>query len=470
MSDVTTKHPDYLAAQPRVRLVRDFSKGDFAVKAGTVEYLPAFVPDDKERYAKYLMRAYVLGLTGRTKESLVGMIFRKAAEYVIPNAMTKIIENVDGAGQSVEQLAKQAAGELMEAGRYALLVDYPQAGEGIDKETETKLGLQPTVASYRFESLINWKHDVINGRRMLTMAVLEESRPVDTDDEFSHDCEPVYRALRLRDGVYTQQMYNDKSEPISDEYAPLMAGKKPFDHIPLHIIGSQNNLPDVDVAPLYQLAILNRAHYQTTADHRENLFIHGQLTLGISSKQTWEEFELANPNGVQVGARTGHFLGEGGSFSVATAPESSSLRVALSDLELQAVSIGAQLITRGGQAETAEAARINAGAEASALDTLTNNLSEGIEAALEDVARFMGVDPDAIEYSLNTSFWEAQLSGQDLQAVMAARMQGLIGATDALQMIRNGRIQLSPERDNETILEEVANDLYNEPVPTELVQ
>lgn len=454
---VTTTHPDYDAALPRVELVRDFAKGDFAVKSRRTAYLPEFTPPDAERYDQYLERAYVLGLTGRTKESLVGMIFRKEPEYEMPDAMRPLMENIDGAGQSVQQLAKQAAGELMETGRYALLVDYPSIEEGTDSETERQIGARPVVASYPFESLINWRHTTISGVRKLVLAVLLECRDA-ADDEFGHETEPVYRVLRLRDGVYTQQLYDEKGLELTDEYSPRMAGGAMFDHIPLHIIGSQNNLPDVDVAPLYPLAILNRAHYQTTADHRENLFIHGQITLGISSSQTWEEFQLANPDGVKVGARTGHFLGENGQFTSITAPESSSLRVALQDLEAQAVSIGAQLITRGGQAETAEAARIDAGAEASALDTLTNNLSEGVEAALEDVARFMGVNPDDVTYTLNTSFWESQLNAQDLQAVMAARQQGLIAAHDALTMIRQGRIQLASDRDNQQIIDDVMND------------
>ena len=468
---VTTIHPEYLEALPRVQLVRDFAQGDFAVKGKTTDYLPPFVPatlNNNQRYAQYLLRAYVLGLTGRTKESLVGMIFRKPAEHVIPPVMQPLIENIDGAGQSIEQLAKMVVGELLEAGRYALLVDYPAAPDGIDSETEARLGLRPVVSGYAFEALINWRHEVINGARKLVLAVLKEEKDA-AEDEFGHETETVYRVLRLRDGVYTQQMYDADDKPITDEYAPRMSGGASFDHIPLHIIGSQNNLPDVDVAPLYQLAVLNRAHYQTTADHRENLFIHGQLTLGVSSELTWEEFAAANPDGVQVGARTGHFLGKGGTFSSVTAPESSSLRVALQDLEAQAVSIGAQLITRGGQAETAEAARLNAGAEASALDTLTNNCSEGIEAALEDVARFIGADPDAIEYTLNTSFWEAQLDSQSLLAVMAAKQQGLIATSDALTMIRQGRIQLAPDRSNEIIMEELANE-YFEDEPIELAQ
>lgn len=453
---VSQLHPDYISALPRVKLVRDFSDGDFAVKAGP--YLPGFVPADKDRYEKYKERAYVLGFTGRTKESLVGMIFRNPATIEVPPKMEPILENLDGSGSSIAQVAKLAAGDLLEAGRYVFFVDYPEADPGADSEASQ--GLRPVVAGYPLESLINWKTSTINNISTLTMAVLAESSDASVD-EFGHESQTVYRVLRLRDGVYTQQMYGPDDVPLTDEFAPRMAGGRTFDHIPLHIAGSQNNAPSVDVPTLYQLAVINKAHYQITADHRENLFMHGQLTLGISTSLDFQSFIDANPGGVQVGARTGHFLGENGSFSVATAPESSSLRVALKDLEAQAVGIGAQIIERGGQAETAEAARIKSASEVSALDTLTGNLSEALEASLEDVALYMGADPESVEYELSTSFWESTLDSQELTAVVAARQNGVIAATDALNMIRNGEIGIESGRDNETVLRESADESFD---------
>lgn len=464
---VNTLHPEYTAARDVWITTRSAAAGQEAVKKRGKMFLPGFVPDDEDRYQQYIKRAYFMGVTGRTKNSLIGMIFRKAPTYSLPSRLEQIIENIDGAGQSLEQVSKEAAGNLMESGRHVFLVDYPQAEQGIDSETEARLGLQPTIASYPAESLINWRFEGVNGRQQLTLAVLAEEIEVDEWDEFTHDTETRYRVLRLTDGVYTQQVYDDNHMPIDEPYAPLMAGGQTFDHIPLHIAGAENNKPDVDIPPLYDLAIVNIAHYQTTADHRENLFIHGQLTLGITSDMGWEQFKEANPSGVQVGARKGHFLGSTGSFHTATAPESSSLRVALQDLEQQMVMIGARLVQRGGQAETAEAARINASGEASTLDTVTNNLSEALEAALEDVARFLGVEPDGIEYKLNTDFWETGLDAQQLSAVIQARQTGVIAPIDALHMIRTGTIQLNDERTDEQIQSDVAGSLLDDPLPQE---
>ena len=463
MASVKTLHPRYYLAQDIWRMTRAASAGQKAIKDGATLYLPDFVPADEERYKQYIDRAYYMGVTGRTKNSMIGMIFRKPPTYNIPPAIEALMEDIDGAGQSLEQLAKEAAGNILETGRQCFLVDYPQADEGISKEEEARLGLRPTIASYPAESLINWRFEGIKGRQMLTLAVLAEQTEDEERDEFSHDYETTYRVLRLKDGVYTQQIYDDAGMPKGEPYSPLMAGGGTFDHIPLHIAGSEDNRPDVDMPPLYDLATVNIAHYQTTADHRENLFIHGQLTLGITTEMGWDEFQEANPDGIKVGARSGHYLGNNGGFTTATAPESSSLRLALQDLEQQMVALGARLVQRGGQAETAEAARINASAEASTLDVMTSNLSEAIEAALEDIALFMGLPPEAIEYQLNREFWESGLDAQSLQAVIQGRQLNIYAATDALHMIRSGTIQLRDDRTDEQIQQDVASSLLDDP-------
>lgn len=463
MSNVSNIHPEYAAYRNTWKLTRDAAAGQVAIKRGGELYLPGFVPKDPERYEQYISRAYYMNMTGRTKNSMVGMIFRKPPTEKLPSQIKALLENIDGAGQSLEQLAKEAANNVLESGRHVFLVDYPQAEGGLSREDEARLDLRPTIASYPAESLINWRFEGVKGRQQLTLAVLAESVDKQDMDEFSHDQETKYRVLRLRDGVYTQQLYDDSGEPETEEYVPRMAGGAPFDHIPLHIAGAEDNKPSVDMPPLYDMAVLNIAHYQTTADHRENLFIHGQLTLGISTEMDYATFKEANPDGVQVGARRGHYLGFGGSFQSVTAPESSSLSKALTDIESQIVALGASLVQRGGQAETAEAARINASAESSVLNVMTNNLSEALEAALEDVARFIGVNPDSIEFKLNTEFWETGLDPAALGAIVQGYNQGLYGAIDALYMIRTGRVQLREEVTDEQIQEEVAGSLIEEP-------
>ena len=456
---IETVHPEYKLALPTVTMTRDAVKGDAAIKAKGVTYLPAeFAKTDEARYLSYKNRSFYLGMTKQAEKSTIGMIFRKSPDVGegLPAFLESIKGNIDGAGQSIEQVAKYGAKEQEETGRIGFLADYPPLDTNLTKSEEGAVGARPLLVSYAFEAIINWKTDIINGASQLVLVVLCEKVGADDNDEFTHNEESQYRILRLRDGVYTQELVDKNGDTIEEEFSPLMAGGFPFNYIPFYIAGTENNLPSVDQPLLSDLAIVNIAHYQTTADHRENLYIHGQLTLGVSTELDAAQFEQANPKGIIVGARSGYYLGKGGSFQTATAPESSSLRVGLQDLEAQAISIGAKLVTKSGQAETAEAARIKASGEVSALDTMVNNLSDALENVLEDMLLFAG-QPDEVTYRLNTQFYEDALSPQMASAITGFEMAGTIAKRDARHMIRRGKIEFEDGRTNEEIDEDIAN-------------
>jgi len=238
-----------------------------------------------------------------------------------------------------------------------------------------------------------------------------------------------------------------------------MAGGTPFDHIPLYIIGSENNLPDIDDAPLYDLSVLNIAHYRNNADLEEAGFITGQPTLHMNIGDTSPDvFAEQNPNGVQLGSRTG-IITQGGSVELVQ-PEERNLLVQLKEAkEKEMVGIGARLIQRGGPGETAEAARINASAESSTLDQVVNNLSYALTGALMDAARFEGFGPEVVEeirYDLNTDFWETSLDAQQLMALIQLGDVGVISRSIQRDSIRKGRIHIPQETDDQDIDSEIA--------------
>jgi hypothetical protein len=58
------------------------------------------------------------------------------------------------------------------------------------------MGLQPHIATYTAESIINWHVHVLNGRRQLGMLVLKETAAVHYD-EFTWDYVDRFRVLVL---------------------------------------------------------------------------------------------------------------------------------------------------------------------------------------------------------------------------------------------------------------------------------
>jgi hypothetical protein len=449
---VTSTHPTYDDAAERWQTVRDAIAGQQAIKAAGTRYLPGFVPEDKDRYKAYKLRARFLNITGRTKQALVGAVFRRKGQCDLPATIEYLRENADGGGESIEQIAKRAVDELIGTGRYGLLVDYPQAEPGMTREQVAALNLQATIAPYCAEAITHWKTSAVNGKQVLSMVKLKEEMAEEVD-EFTSRKKKVYRVLRLENGVYTQTLYDEHEEILAGPSTPRANGSL-MSYIPFVFMGAMDNKPGIDESPLYDLATTNISHYQVSADHMENLHIHGQLTLGIASSLSNAEFKEANPNGVFVGSRAGHYLGENGNFVTATAPESSSLSKALDDLKADMIAIGGRIVQPKGGNRTAEEARIDAASEHSVLQTLVDNASEGIEKAIEFVCDFMGANPDEAVFKLNTEFFPEDYDPQEIMARIAELDRGLIAKKDYRDWRRRTG-GIAGDRTDEEIDEEV---------------
>lgn len=448
---VDSLNKQYAKAAKQWKFVRDAAEGQDAI--AKKDYLPGFVPEDEERYKKYIERAYYLNVTGRTCEGLLGAIFRKPPVQKLPASLEYLSDDADGAGQGLDQLAKRMCDDLLKVGRYGLLADYPEAPEGVDREQQQRLNLRASILSYPAESIINWKTDKVGGSTVLTLVVLKEVKET-PKDEFSSDCEAQYRVLRLVDGVYTQSVYNDRKQLVSNT-TPLDSEGNAFSFIPFVFVGAVDNKPEVDRAPLHPLAVVNVAHFRNSADYEENLFMHGQLTLGITSSMSGDEFNAANPNGIKVGARAGYFLGEGGSFVTATVPANTGLREAMKDKEEQMVAIGAKLIIQTAANQTAEAARINASSETSVLMTLVSNGSDAICTAISYAQKFMGGD-DECEYEINTDFFDSTLNPQEIMALIQLSDRGDIGQAEVRNLLRKSGI-IAPDKTDEQLDDEFLN-------------
>ena len=456
---ITSFHPEYSASTDRWRRNRAACAGQDEVKAlGTV-----MLPDDgatdpsaeaRARYDRYKLRAVWLPVSGYTKEGLLGMIFRAPPKVELPPELEYIRENADGSGLSLEQVAKLYAGESVEVGRTGILTEFPASKPGLSAEQVSQLQLQARLTMYRAESIDNWDYAMIGGVLKLTMVKLCEVVTIRKDE---YDTEEVkqYRVLRLREGRYTQAVYDDEETPVVPEFAPTDFAGKTFDHIPFHFIGSETNRPDVDKAVISGIVDLNTLHYQLGADSIKNLHIHSggllHIDTGDMSSTQWSE---ANPQGVLVGADVGVTTTKGNVQLVQLQP-ADAVEAKLKAIEGNMLSVGAHLITERGDNETAEAARIDASSKSSALLTMTDNVSEAVEFALEDAARFMGGDPVKVEFELNREFYPRNVTAQDVMAGIQLLDRGVTGMADLRDQLR-GTPYLNADRTDEELDSEAA--------------
>ena len=462
---VSTEHPDYKLYKNVWAKTRDAVKGSVAIKEKKHAYLP--VPDNKSlddargietvRYKQYLKRAVFTNFTGRTKNALVGAAFRKDPMYELPEAVDYLNQDATGDGLSLVQLAKDELSNLMETGRSLLLVDYPQADNDLSLEDVNMLDLRASIVPYTAEQCVNWKTSVINGRRLLTLCVLAEPY-FNTDLEFSHDSDIQYRVLRLTDEGYSQQIYRD-DKPVTDEIYPRKADGSVWEEIPLIFVGSKNNDSTIDDAPLSDIADVNVAHYRNSADYEESCFITGQPSLFITHSLTSEQFEEYNPDGLILGSRAGHVLGETGSAILLQASPNNLVMEAMKAKEQAMVMIGARIITDRGGNETAEGARIRFASENSVLGDIVSNLSQGLEKAIGYVCEFMGVTGDYY-FQINSEFYDKSVDPQMIMSMITLLDRNLIGDIDIFERLQAaGLIDTARTLDNVREERELTNPL-----------
>lgn len=457
MPNYSAKRQEYDDALPGWQLVKRCVAGPREVRKYN-EYLPMpdplnQSPENIARYEQLKKRAMFLNVTGRTRTGLLGAVFRKTAEIELPPAIDYLLENVSGDGSSLEQLCKEATGECLDTGRGGLLVDFPKVElpEGQTSLTVAQAAnARAYIHFYPAESIVNWREDVIDGVRRLTLVVLHEKINEATQDGFEFTAKDQYRALMLIGGKYVQRVYTEDT-PDGVETNPTDKTGKAFGHIPFHFFGSQNNDASIDKAPLEDLAEVNILHYGNSATVEEAGFISSQPTLFITTDIQPDEFLKLNPNGMHIGSRRGHNLGKQGSAIMLQAKETQLARELMKDKEEQMLMIGARIVQQGGGAETAEAVRIRYSSDNSVLGTIAGNVSEAVRLSLFDAQRFMmdAVDETGTVFWLNQEFFDQVMDAQSILAQMQLWQQGIIAKKDLRTNLRQAGVLESDRTDDD---------------------
>ena len=465
----STKNPTYQMYYDTWQQTRDAVKGSVAIKDKRARYLP--VPDGETgsegatnlryaneehkgtgtlRYRNYIKRAVYTNFTGRTKNALVGAVFLKDPTILVPAGLEYLVDDATGDGLSISQLAKDELSNLLEVGRAGFLVDYPEADQGLSVEDVDLMDLRASIVPYTAEQIINWKLDAYGGRKLLTLVVLEEDYPED-DDEFGHEKKKQQRILRLSSEGYSQQIYRDEM-PYTEQFFPTKSDGSKWFEIPFVFCGSKNNDASIDDAPLADIAEVNLAHYRNSADYEESCFLTGQPTLFITTSLSAEQFAEMNPNGIKLGSRAGHVLGETGAANLVQAEANTIVREAMNSKLVEMVAIGARIVTDRGQNETAEGARIRFASENSVLGDVVNNLSSALYTCIKWVGEFMGFEGET-EFYLNTEFYEKSVDPQLIMSMITLLDRQIIGEADIFERLKSAGL-IEPERTLDMVKDE----------------
>lgn len=439
--------PEVENALPLWRTVRDCLDGQEAVKAGGIRYLPMPNPDDRSptnvaRYNSYKMRGSFMNFTQRTLQGMVGAVFGKDAQAVLPDELMPLYEDVDGGAVTLDQQAKQVVSDVIGIGRVGLLTDYPTRSGPVSRKDVAEGRVRPVIHYYFAEEIINWRYEVVDAHRQLTLVVLRESY-IKEDDGFKAERDTQYRVLRLEGGVYTVTVYRKGTAGFAvhgGKVTPKQANGQPFDYIPFEFIGSSNNDAGIDPSPLLDLANLNIAHYRNSCDFEEMVFMLGQPTPVIAGvEQHWVDEVFKGR--IVLGSMNSLVLPEGAEAYLLQIEESQLALAAMEHKERQAVALGARLVQSAQVQRTAKEAGMEEASEQSLLLSAAKNVNAAYKRAIESAARFAGATiTKDMGYFLNTDFDILRLDSPGRAQLLAEWQRGAITFTEYRSILRRAGV------------------------------
>ena len=393
------------------------------------------------RVNSYWSRGRWFPATGRTYETLGGMVWSKEPESDIQPKLEYLIDNADGSGCGLREVAQKVTAEVIAVARYGVLVDMPaspinESGERVQlTRAQNESGdFLPKWIQYKAEQIVytrnNGKSNSIDEIRLTEVHSEQKS-------EFEWEDKTYIRRLVMQDGVYHNQLWSDKDEIISD-VVPIANGST-LKEIPFQFFGADDNSPEYSKLPLYDLANVNLGHFVLDCDNRDNLHFHGQGMTVVSTDMSKEEFDDMNPNGLDVGARGMNMLDAAGSVSIMQIAASGAIPTEMTRDEDRMVMSGAQLVTDNSANETLGAKRIDANASMSALKRISYNISDGFKQLFTWTAQFLGEESTSI-YKLNSDFITDDLTPEMINAHMALVQGNILPATTLNEVARKAEL------------------------------
>jgi hypothetical protein len=439
---VTNTHRCYADRAEVWAKIRDALEGEEAIKAKGETYLPRPSGQDWRDFRSFLARAPFEAAVARTRAGLTGLIFRKPPTVNLPAAYEDWADNLTLDGTPADVVARDLVQEVLATGRAGIITDLAQGENG-----------RPYIRLYPAEHIRNWSVGIdAAGLPFLQQLILEDEVTVPEEDGYGDHALRQLRVLQLKDGVYGVELWqpsDHKQQGDGDEwnrvdaYVPARRGRA-LDFIPFVTCGPFSLDPQPQKPPLLDVCNLNLAHYRCSAD-----LAHALHMVALPTPWVADDHSAADPapREWRIGSGTAWLLtsqGKAGMLEVSGAGIG-SLSTQVEHLESRMAAAGGRILeSQKKDAEAAETVRLRQTGETSILAAIANTSSFALTKALRTALWWAGAGEDAAaldaDVQLNTDFFDAGLTGQDLAQMVAAWNAGAFSWEVLMHNLRRGEL------------------------------
>jgi hypothetical protein len=427
---INSLHPEYVKFSGKWQRCRDAYDGQDAIKSRGTVYLPRLSKQTQQDYAAYKERALFFSITNKTIGALVGMTMLRTPSITMPESMSSYY--VDDQGVQFYEILASTVSENLLMGRIGLLVDRPVDGG------------DPKIVRYATESIINWD---VDDAGVPQLVMLSEKILVSGEDKYLKKEELQYRELKLENGVYTQQVYNAKLQPVGPPIIPTNTGIQ-MDYIPFYVVTPYGISFDIEKPPMLDLVDINISHYRTSADLEHGRHFTALPTPVVSGGDATSE--------LRVGSQTAWILPDPSARAMYlefTGQGLQSLEKALVEKQGQLASMSARMIDNSRRgSEAPDTVRLRYASETASLTMVVRATEAALTKAYQTIAVMLGEDPTEVKILLNKELLDVRMTGTELLNMVKSYIEGGMSAETLVFNMRRGDV-LAVERSDE---EEIA--------------
>ena len=456
VADVGTQHPEYKKRLDLWETIEDCINGEVDIKSAKEKYLPrpSGMTNTKEgnaAYLSYITRAHFPDFTAKFLSGLTGVTKINPPKVSLPASMEYLLEDCDGLGTPLDVFFFQSVRMSLKAGRQLIFVDVDQVNNRLK------------LVRYSAIELINWGVvDRVYSDKDADFFVIKEKINNSTSI-FGHDYVDQYRVLTTSktlgvpnvDNVFISVVFDENGSMIGGVTVPELMGK-PYNGMPVVIIGSTDISIEPDQIPLLGVAKCALQMYMKDADLSNAMFLTCNPTLCMSGVSSDENG--MSGGSILVGSNISITMEDPNARAYYTKTDASGLqevRLSIQTYLEEAKHAGSALLS-GDQkgVESGEALRIKAASTTASLSTTAQANARGFEKVLRYMAAWMNADPKAVSIKIDSDYLDNMLTPEYINQLVKLFEDKIISHKTALSRLVEGKF-LDEDFDVEEELESV---------------
>lgn len=449
----------YDLMQPRWQVIETLLGGTEAMRLAGETYLPKHQEETDQGYTDRLQASVLTNYVEQTLDTLAGKPFTEPVEVGddVPAAIkSQVLEDVDLQGNNLDVFCRAWFRQGMAKAFCHVLIDMPRPPPKADGKPRTldddrKEGVRPYWVMIKPECVLFARAEVVNG-----VETLMHVRIVETITEQDGFAEVVRQRIRVLDpGKVTLYRKNEqKSKGTKEVWEVEDTWETGLSYIPLVTFYADREAFMIGKPPLLDLAWLNIAHWQSTADQRHILTVSRFPILACSGAAAEDSDPIVvGPNKVLYNPDPqGKFY-----YVEHTGAAIEAGRNDLQDLDQACSAYGAEFLREKPGDQTATGRALDSAEASTDLSSIAGTFEDAVAQALSITAEWMKLGSDGGTVTVLKEYDLEQQQEAGMTALQAARTARDISRKTFLEALKlRGYLpeDFDPELDAELLLEE----------------